>query len=81
MADRSKRHLERVLRECAESAVPETASPWPAIKDRLGGREAGEAQAVEILAVEGRAMGAPAPVVPSSSRIDPSAGPWRPCRC
>jgi Ca2+-binding RTX toxin-like protein len=36
-------HLERVLRECAESGVPDKASPWPAIRDHLGGQDEGGA--------------------------------------
>jgi hypothetical protein len=59
VADRSKRHLERVLRECAQSGVTDKASPWPEIRERLGGRGTDEARAVEARAVEGRAMGAP----------------------
>ena len=59
MADRGKRHLERVLRECAESGVPETAAPWPAIRERVVGRETDGAQASEARAGEGRAADAP----------------------
>ncbi len=59
MADRSKRHLERVLRECAESGVPETASPWPVIRERLGWRDPEEARASEARTNEGRAAEAP----------------------
>jgi len=59
VADRSKRHLERVLRECAESGVPETAAPWPAIRERLGGQGMDGARASEARAGEGRAADAP----------------------
>ena len=45
MADRSKRHLERVLRECAESGVPAPANPWPAIRERVSGRGTDETRA------------------------------------
>ncbi len=59
MADRSKQHLERVLRECAETGVPGAASPWPAIRERLGGREPEQARASEARTNEGRAAEAP----------------------
>jgi Ca2+-binding RTX toxin-like protein len=59
VADRSKRHLERVLRDCAEAGVPETAAPWPEIRERLGGQGTDEARASEAQAGEGRAADAP----------------------
>ena len=64
MADRSKRHLERVLHECAESGVPAAAAPWPAIRERLGGQgrdetRPGETRPGETRADEGRAVEAP----------------------
>ena len=37
MAERSNRHLQRALRECAESGVPDPANPWPAIRKRVSG--------------------------------------------
>jgi hypothetical protein len=59
VADRSKRHLERVLRECAESGVPDKASPWPAIRERVVGRETDEARASEARTKEGTVADVP----------------------
>lgn len=59
MADRSKRHLKRVLRECAESGVPDKASPWPEIRERLGGRGTVEARTSAIRTNEGTVVDAP----------------------
>lgn len=59
MADRSKRHLERVLRECAEAGVPGTASPWPEIRERVAGRETDGTQASGAQANESPAADAP----------------------
>lgn len=44
MVDNRNRHLERVLRECAESGVPDTVAPWDAIRKRVGAQGAGEPQ-------------------------------------
>lgn len=59
MADRSKRHLERVLRECAEAGVPGPASPWPEIRDRVVGRGMAGTQTSEARAGENPAADAP----------------------
>ena len=59
MADRSKRHLKRVLRECAESGVPDKASPWPEIRERLGVRGTVEARASAVRTNEGTVADAP----------------------
>jgi Ca2+-binding RTX toxin-like protein len=59
VADRSKRHLERVLRECAEAGVPGTASPWPEIRERVVGRETDGTQASGARANENPAADAP----------------------
>jgi hypothetical protein len=37
-----RKHLEKVLRECAELGVPETTDPWPAITERLPGERTSE---------------------------------------
>ncbi len=59
MADRSKRHLEKVLRECAESGVPDPANPWPAIRERLSGQATGETQVIGTHTSEDRAADGP----------------------
>ena len=55
MADRSKRHLERVLRECAESGVPDSTAPWPAIRERVSAQETDQTRASGARASEDRA--------------------------
>ncbi len=59
MADRNKRHLERVLRECAESGVPDTATPWPAIRERVRREGIDEMRTSAARASEGRAADGP----------------------
>ncbi len=59
MADRSKRHLEKVLRECAESGVPDPANPWRAIRERLSGQATGETQVIGTHTSEDRAADGP----------------------
>ena len=41
MTEQRKR-LEKALRECAERWVPETADPWPSIRERVSGERVGE---------------------------------------
>jgi len=59
MADRSKRHLEKVLRECAESGVPDPANPWPAIRERLSGHPTGQTRVIGTHTSEDRAADGP----------------------
>jgi hypothetical protein len=48
-----RKHLEKVLRECAELGVPETTDPWPAIRERV----TGERMSVERTSEERAATG------------------------
>lgn len=40
MSERGE-HLREILRECAELGMPDPGNPWPAMKERLGGRHSG----------------------------------------
>lgn len=42
MSERGE-HLTEILRECAELGMPDPGNPWPAMKERLGGRHSGRA--------------------------------------
>jgi hypothetical protein len=46
LAEREK-HLEKVLRECAELGVPDTVVPWPAVRERVTGERMSEERASE----------------------------------
>ena len=59
MAEQSKRHLEKVLRECAEFGVPDTADPWPAIRERVSSEDTGGMPTIEAQASEERATHSP----------------------
>jgi hypothetical protein len=47
VAELQRKHLERVLRECAELGVPETRDPWPAIRERVSEEQTNEESASE----------------------------------